>query len=141
MNPDLSCLRGWILDLYPSPEGMVLWLVDETGQAHRLAEPFPMALYVGGASRALAALEHTLAARYPRLRLARARRFDIFLDREIEVLEATAPNPIAYRALFRELDVLAEVAPRIDDHGLAVAHEHVAERALADAVELHDVLQ
>ena len=104
MNPDLSCLRGWILDLYPSPEGMVLWLVDETGQAHRLAEPFPMALYVGGASRVLAALEHTLAARYPRLRLARAKRFDIFLDREIEVLEATAPNPIAYRALFRELD-------------------------------------
>ena len=104
MNPDLSCLRGWILDLYPSPEGMVLWLIDETGQAHRMVEPFPMALYVGGASRALAALEHTLGARYPRLRLARARRYDLFLDREIEVLEATAPNPIAYRALFRELD-------------------------------------
>ena len=104
MNPDLSCLRGWILDLYPSPEGMVLWLIDETGQAHRMAEPFPMALYVGGPSRALAALEHTLAARYPRLRLSRTKRFDIFLDREIEVLEATAPNPLAYRALVRELD-------------------------------------
>ncbi len=104
MTPDLPCLRGWILDLYPAAEGMVLWLIDEAGQAHRLVEPFPMALYLGASARTLTALEHALGARYPRLHLARTKRFDIFLEREIEVLQVTTPNPIAYRALFRELD-------------------------------------
>ena len=46
------------------------------------------------------------------------------------------------RVEFREQRVVAvEMAPGIDHHGVAVAHQHVGQCALADAVELQHVVQ
>ena len=70
-----TTLRGWILDLYPAPGGMVLWVKTEDprcpglprsdcvrgaarpgsavraggGRALRLTDTLPMAFFVGGA--------------------------------------------------------------------------------------------
>lgn len=33
-------IRGWLFDLYPSPQGIVLWLVDGEGRKYRCTAPF-----------------------------------------------------------------------------------------------------
>ena len=99
-------LRGWILDLYPTREGMVLWVEDEEGQAYRLTDPFPMSFLVTGEERQLATLRGELSHR-PEVKLSRTRRRDLFLEGEIDLLEIMAPNPIAHRALFQEAYNLA----------------------------------
>lgn len=95
-------LRGWILDLYPAAEGMVLWVKTEDGRALRLVDSLPMAFYIGGASPGLRAVWKEIARWGRGLRLAKARRYDIHRGEEIDLLEVTAPDPLAYRAAVRE---------------------------------------
>jgi DNA polymerase elongation subunit (family B) len=60
---------GWLLDLYPAPEGMVLWMIDAERRRARLVDPGYMpCFYVGGSRRGVAALrrlEVELARRFP----------------------------------------------------------------------------
>jgi DNA polymerase-2 len=97
-----TCLRGWILDLYPAAEGMVLWAKTEDGRALRLTDSLPMAFYVGGDSPGLRAAWKEIAHWGRGLRLARTRRYDIHRGEEIDLLEVAAPGPLAYRAAVRE---------------------------------------
>jgi len=101
--------RAWILDLYPGPEGMVLWLKTEDGRALRAVDRFPMTFFLAGAAPDLRAAWKELAGWKKGLSLARERRFEIHLGREIDLLAVTAPNPVAYRAAVR--DALKHLPP------------------------------
>jgi DNA polymerase-2 len=39
-------IRGWLFDLYPTPEGITLWLVDEDGNKHCCRDRFTPAFYL-----------------------------------------------------------------------------------------------
>ena len=55
-------LSGWILDLYPNPDGMVLWLIGREGNRWRLLDPsFAPRFYAHGPEPRLAALAQALA--------------------------------------------------------------------------------
>ncbi len=97
-----TSLRAWILDLYPGNEGMVLWLKAEDGRALRAVDRFPMTFFLAGAAPDLRAAWKELSAWKKGLRLARERRFEIHLGKEIDLLAVTAPDPLAYRAAVRE---------------------------------------
>ena len=43
-----SRLNGWIFDLYPSPHGMKLWLIEPNQKRHRLIDRFAPVFYVSG---------------------------------------------------------------------------------------------
>ena len=45
----LDLLSGWLFDLYPSPHGMKLWLIDPNQTRHRLIDRFTPSFYVSGA--------------------------------------------------------------------------------------------
>ncbi|MFN2298067.1 MAG: DNA polymerase domain-containing protein [Anaerolineales bacterium] len=93
--------RVWILDLYPAPEGMVLWLKDESGRARRAVDSLPMSFYVAGKRDELRAVWREIAGWGKGLRLGRARRFEIHRGREVDLLAVTAPGPLPYRAAVR----------------------------------------
>jgi hypothetical protein len=38
---------GWLFDLYPLGDHMVLWFITETGARLRLEDDFPYCLYLG----------------------------------------------------------------------------------------------
>ncbi|MBI3078328.1 MAG: hypothetical protein HYY85_15290 [Deltaproteobacteria bacterium] len=54
-------VRGWLFDLYPDREGMVVWLLTEEHEARRLLAPFTPAFYVSGPDQALRRLLAFLA--------------------------------------------------------------------------------
>jgi DNA polymerase-2 len=50
----MADLSGWLLDLYPDPQGgVVLWLLGDEGERHRLRQPFPVTFYAAGPSQRL----------------------------------------------------------------------------------------
>jgi DNA polymerase-2 len=95
-------LRAWILDLYPGPEGMVLWLKADDGRALRAVDRLPMRFFIAADPPVLRAVWKEISGWKKRLRLGRERHFDIHQGGEIDLLAVAAPGPIAYRAAVRE---------------------------------------
>jgi len=97
--------RAWILDLYPAPEGMVLWLkagVEAGGRALRVVDDLPMSFFIAGESARLRAVWRGISGWGRGLSLGKARRFEIHRGREIDLLAVTAPGPLPYRAAVRD---------------------------------------
>src|SRR5208337_1431673 len=94
-------LSGWILDLYPCPEGMVLWLVGPEGISRRLLDrSFTPCFYVHGPESRLAPLAQALAARAA-VRCALAEKTNIWDGGGLRVLEVTVRHPTQFAALAR----------------------------------------
>lgn len=94
-------LSGWILDLYPSPDGMVLWLIDRNQKRHLLIDPsFAPSFYVRGPEARLGQASDMLAVR-GLARCARAAKRNIWDGRDIPVLEVRARCPTLFSAAAR----------------------------------------
>lgn len=98
-------ITGWIFDTYPTPTGMVVWIVDEAGRCHRLVDPFQPIFYAAGSPQTLRALAVDLA----RMRLAEpvrmTRRQEFWTGEPRDVLEFVLLNPEHQPALLRRLAV------------------------------------
>jgi DNA polymerase-2 len=129
---------GWLLDLYDQPgEGLVLWLITETGQRLRLHQPFPVTFYAAGPEPRLRALQLYLKSRPQKISLQREEQRDLFQPQPVKVLavrvEQTAEQPILFRRIsnqFPDLDYYnADIQPFLRYSALygtfALAHCHV----------------
>ena len=97
-------IKGWLLDLFADTQpGIVLWLVGEDGQRHRLTQDFPITFYAAGESSRLRQLWRFLQAQPEKVELKRSERHDIFSLQPVEVLEATLLNTAAQPYLFNRV--------------------------------------
>jgi DNA polymerase II len=104
-------LTGWLLDLFADTQpGVVLWLVGEDGQRHRLTQDFPITFYAAGEPARLRQLWRFLQSQPEKLELKRSERRDIFSPGPVEVLEAgmsqTAAQPFLFMRASREFPEL-----------------------------------
>jgi len=103
----MADLSAWLFDVYPDGDGMRLWLLDGDGRMHTLHDTFTPCLYARGPLDDLRAVSRMLRARRAPVTLRRAERRDLFLDREVEVLEigvrlpALLPTVLRWAAEFR----------------------------------------
>jgi len=94
-------ISGWILDLYPSPAGMTLWLIQPNQKRLRLIDPsFHPRFYVQGAEPRLRQLGLELAAR-ARVHCAMAEKFSIWGGQPVRVLEVTVHHPVQFASIAR----------------------------------------
>jgi DNA polymerase-2 len=94
-------LSGWILDLYPSPEGMVLWLAGREGKRRRLIDrSFTPCFYVHGPELRLTPLAQVLAGRAA-VRCVLTEKTDIWDGGGLRVLEVAVRHPTQFAALAR----------------------------------------
>ncbi|MGA2072179.1 MAG: DNA polymerase domain-containing protein [Terriglobia bacterium] len=94
-------LSGWILDLYPCPQGMVLWLIGQEGKRHRLVDrSFTPCFYVHGLETRLASLAQALLARSA-VKCTWTEKTNIWDGRELRVLEIAVRDPTQFAALAR----------------------------------------
>ena len=95
-------LTGWLLDLYADTQaGIVLWLVGEDGQRHRLTQDLPITFYAAGEPARLRLLWRFLQAQPEKVELKRTERRDIFSPGPVQVLEARMPQTAAQPYLFQ----------------------------------------
>ena len=99
----MATLHGWLFDAYPSANAMTVWLIDMDGRAHALEDSFAPAFYVRGPNSVLHDVCQLLHSRRAPVRLRRAERFDLFLDRSIEVLEISILKPGMLDHVFRQV--------------------------------------
>jgi len=98
-----TTLSAWLFDVYPSGTGMLLWLLDERGRMHALRDDdFTPCFYVRGPEDELVALARGLRHRRLPVRLRRTERRDLFLDRDLEVLEIGVRVPAMLPAVVRQ---------------------------------------
>jgi DNA polymerase-2 len=103
-------LSAWLFDVYPAGAGMLVWLLDENGRMHALHDDdFTPCFYVRGPENELAALTASLRSRRD-VRLRRTVRRDLFLDRELEVLEIGVRPPVRLPGV---LHAAAEAFPQL----------------------------
>ncbi|UCF60296.1 MAG: hypothetical protein JSV37_11085 [Anaerolineaceae bacterium] len=93
---------GWLFDVYPSGDGMTVWLIDEQGQSYALRDTFAPSFYAHGPREELRAVCQMLRARHAPVTLRRTERLDLFLDRPLEVLEVSVRIPSMLTRLFRQ---------------------------------------
>jgi DNA polymerase II len=79
-------ITGWLFDLYPLDDRMVLWFITEAGDRLRLEDDFPYCLYLGGPQESLRNLARTLGQRGWLRRAYRSRGKDLWSGREIPVV-------------------------------------------------------
>ena len=77
---------GWLFDLYPLGDRMVLWFITDPGLRLRLEDDFPYCVYVGGAPNRLRALGRVAGSRGWVRRAYPARGRDFWSGDEIPVL-------------------------------------------------------
>jgi DNA polymerase-2 len=96
-------LFGWLFDVYPADTGVTVWLIDNQGRPHALRDNLTSAFYVRGPHQDLRAVCQMLRARRAPVEFRRTERRDLFLDREVEVLEVDVRAPALFPALFRQV--------------------------------------
>jgi DNA polymerase-2 len=94
-------LHGWIFDLYPSPQGMKLWLIEANRKRHLLIDRFAPSFYAAGAREQLRHLQSALATRGRGAACRFAERQDIWERDPVEVLEICVARPSDYSAWSR----------------------------------------
>ncbi len=98
-------LQGWIFDLYPSPQGMKLWLIGWDRKRHLLIDRFAPSFYAAGAHDSLlrlrAALETRARGAACRVACRLTERTDIWERDPVEVLEISVERPSDFSAWAR----------------------------------------
>jgi len=94
-------LQGWIFDLYPSPQGMTLWLIEANQKRHRLIDRFTAAFYVRGLPESLKRLEQALKRFVADGACRFTERTDLWENRAVPVLEITVAHPTQFSSWVR----------------------------------------
>lgn len=116
---------GWLLDLYPHPEGgILLWLLCDDGRRLCLRQDFSATFYAAGPSHRLRDLWKHLADQPGRIKLSRTERRDLFTGPRV-VLAASLDCPARLPEL---LHSFTRDFPDLDfyDADLPVALRHAA---------------
>ncbi|MFQ5942507.1 MAG: DNA polymerase domain-containing protein [Anaerolineales bacterium] len=97
----MTTVFAWLFDAYPSGSGMSVWLIDREGRSHELHDTFSPSFYAQGPQDKLRALGKALMGRSAAVKLGMTERIDLFLDRQVEVMEVRVPVPGDLPRLFR----------------------------------------
>jgi len=96
-------LEGWLFDVYPSHDGMIIWMIDDADRPHRLRYRYAPTFYVAGDRSALEVGRQGLARlRIPVTCEPTARR-ELMSGEQIPVVAVAVHNPLAFPAAARLL--------------------------------------
>jgi len=96
-------LRGWLFDVYPAAEGMVLWIIAEDGRRLRLTDPFHPSFYFEGPSiESRNAVLHLSREKTP-VTARHVERSEFFSGRAIPVVQVTVHDPTEYVGIVKRL--------------------------------------
>ena len=96
-------LEGWLFDVHPSHDGMIIWMIDDADRPHRLRYRYAPTFYVAGDRSALEVGRQGLARlRIPVTCEPTARR-ELMSGEQIPVVAVAVHNPLAFPAAARLL--------------------------------------
>ncbi len=94
---------GWIFDTYADEDGIAVWVIDAEGKTHLFHDALSPSFYVYGSDADLHAVCVMLSSSRAPVRLRRAERHDLFLARDLIVLEVEMRRPNLFAAMVRRV--------------------------------------
>ena len=91
-------LDGWLLDIYPCPQGMTLWLLTPNQTRHRLIDAFSPAFYVARARTATAPAWASSLRKARHVTSRFTERINLWENRAMTVLEVSVQDPTQFRS-------------------------------------------
>src|SRR3990172_999017 len=91
-------LEGWLFDVYPHRDGMVVWMLGADGRPHRLLHRYEPAMYVAGPRQAIESAGKAVATLGVPVTLRPARQRELMTGEEVPVVRVAAGSPAAYPA-------------------------------------------
>lgn len=96
-------IRGWLLDVYPAHDGMVVWLLSEDGRRFRVIDPFAPTFYLAAPPTRLVHILRLLQ-RSPWLTTTRqVERYELGALHPTAVMEITVHAPAQFTHITRRL--------------------------------------
>ncbi len=119
----MRCHPGWLLDLYPAPAGMALWMLGRDGSRRCFFDKnFRPALYVHGPLGNLRLLARTLPRRFAGLHAEFADKLDLWSREQVRVLAVTPSSPAAFPIVVK---CIRQDAPETDLYNADLLPEQV----------------
>ena len=107
----MKVLDGWIFDVYPVDQDMVVWVIDTEGRPHCLRDSFTPAFFVGGDPGELLAVAHFLIDQGWSVKPSRTKRMELFSGHSIGVLQVEVTNLNLFTTIFERL---TRARPKLD---------------------------
>jgi len=98
-----AVIEGWLFDVYPGPDGMVLWVLDGEGRPRRLVAPYQPGLYIAGSLRAVEAASRALQPLSVPITIRPAVQRELMSGAEVAVFRVSVGSPLAFPAAARRL--------------------------------------
>ena len=116
-----TAVEGWLLDLYPDPQGgLAVWLIEDGRAAGkgekeedgagpaaarrlRLKQPFPVTFYIAGPEKELRKAWKHLQGQARRVALSRTERGELFQARPVTTLAVQVQEPAQQPGLFASI--------------------------------------
>src|SRR5262249_9444809 len=99
----MTRLRGWLLDVYPAQDGMVVWLLGEDGRRLRTVDPFVPTFYLTASPSTLGPLLKLLRHAPCRISPRYVDRYELGAPRPLRVLEISVHAPSQFASITRQL--------------------------------------
>lgn len=99
-----TTITGWLFDIYPSPQGITLWLVDRDGRKYRCHDAFVPSFFMhvpDADEQRIAALVQPFPFR---VSLDRAVRREIYADEDWNVLRVSVHDTMHLKDVVRRLE-------------------------------------
>lgn len=97
-RPQQETFEGWLFDLYPVPEGMVLWFLGNDGAARRVVDRsfFPSFYFRASSPDRRKDMLKTLTPFRDQVRFRRTERREFFRDEAVSLTEVQVTNPVRF---------------------------------------------
>jgi DNA polymerase-2 len=86
--------------VYADEQGMAVWVIDTAGAAHQLRDTLAPSFFVFGSQADLHEVCVMLSTAHLPVRLHRAERHDLFLRRDLTLLEVQVMRPVLFASIF-----------------------------------------
>ncbi|MDQ7843072.1 MAG: DNA polymerase domain-containing protein [Armatimonadota bacterium] len=96
-------LEGWLFDVYPAAEGMVVWVLDRDGRPHRLIVRYQPGMFFAGPLRAVEQVERALRPLNAPVTIRPAVQRELMSGEEVAVFRLSVGNPLLFPAAARRL--------------------------------------
>lgn len=99
-----SIITGWLFDIYPSSDGITVWLIDNEGVKHQAAVPFVPSFFMH-IPREQEQRVAALVRPFPfRITLDRVNRWELYSNEEWNVVRISVHDTLRFRQVVQRLE-------------------------------------
>ncbi len=96
-------LKGWLFDVYPCPDGMVVWIITQEGERLKLVDPFHPSFYFDGPPQEFSKVFLLLSREKTHIAVKQVERIEFFSGKPMPVMQVIVQDPTQYQKIVNKV--------------------------------------